>query len=86
LGSPHQQIEGNYSHSVHHVIEDDGRLSKWTSLERHHNQQINIRLRAGFAVGVRTEEHYLVGMKLESNRATQQLDLFPRLSHVRRLR
>ena len=86
LGSTHQQIEWYYSHSVHYVIENYSRLSKRASFERHHNKQINVGLRARFAVSVRPEEHYLVGMKLKSNRATQQRELFSRLSHVRRLR
>jgi hypothetical protein len=76
LGSPHQQIEWYYSNSVNQVIQNNARLSKRASLERHHYEQINVRLRTGFAVGVRAKEHYLLRMKLKRDRATQQFDLF----------
>jgi hypothetical protein len=82
----HEQIHRQHSHRAHNVAKNNSRLTEGASLEWHHHQQINIRIRMGPTVGVGTKKHDLLGMKLTGNRVTQTSYLFLALLRAERLR
>src|SRR5204863_2794470 len=66
-----------YADGAHYVAENDRSLTKRAPLKWHNHKQVNIRIRTRFPVGMRTEEHNLLGMKLVRDCTAQELDPFP---------